>query len=64
MIFESGLNPIVIVGCAIKIVQQGVKEVVYNKSYGMDEMTAKVFKEANVKLRQHCPPSLRRDIDY
>jgi dCMP deaminase len=42
-------------GCAIKIVQQGVKEVVYNKSYGMDEMTAKIFKEAKVKLRQHSP---------
>ncbi|KAI9472877.1 deoxycytidylate deaminase [Zychaea mexicana] len=46
-------------GCAIKIVQIGVKEVVYSKSYGMDEMTAKVFAEANVKLRQHSPPSMR-----
>lgn len=54
-------------GCAIKIIQQGVKEVVYNKSYGMDEMTAKVFEEAKVKLRQHNPPSsiieLRSDIE-
>ncbi|KAI8968866.1 cytidine deaminase-like protein [Mycotypha africana] len=54
-------------GCAIKIIQQGVKEVVYNKSYGMDEMTAKVFKEAQVNLRQHSPPStiieLRKDLE-
>ncbi|KAI9486951.1 MAG: cytidine deaminase-like protein [Benjaminiella poitrasii] len=54
-------------GCAIKIIQQGVKEVVYNLSYGMDQMTHKVFKEANVKLRQHSAPSmpveLRTDID-
>ncbi|CDH51327.1 deoxycytidylate deaminase [Lichtheimia corymbifera JMRC:FSU:9682] len=28
-------------GCAIKIVQIGVKEVVYSRSYGMDEMTEK-----------------------
>jgi dCMP deaminase len=49
-------------GCAIKIVQQGVKEVVYNKSYGMDEMTAKIFKEAKVKLRQHSPPSMQIEL--
>ncbi|KAI9246950.1 cytidine deaminase-like protein [Phascolomyces articulosus] len=47
------------IGCAIKIVQIGVKEVVYSKSYGMDEMTAKVFAEGKVKLRQHSPPSMR-----
>ena len=46
-------------GCAIKIVQIGVKEVVFSKSYGMDEMTAKVFAEGKVKLRQHSPPSMR-----
>ncbi|KAL0075936.1 cytidine deaminase-like protein [Phycomyces blakesleeanus] len=49
-------------GCAIKIVQQGIKEVVYSKSYGMDHMTAKIFKEANVKLRQHSPPPIRLEI--
>ncbi|KAI8996996.1 deoxycytidylate deaminase [Pilobolus umbonatus] len=49
-------------GCAIKIVQTGVREVVYSKSYGMDQMTAKVFSEANVKLRQHSPPSMRIEI--
>lgn len=50
-------------GCAIKIIQVGIKEVVYSKSYGMDEMTAKVFKEAGVHLRQHSPPSMRLDTD-
>ncbi|KAI9015788.1 cytidine deaminase-like protein [Phycomyces nitens] len=49
-------------GCAIKIVQQGIKEVVYAKSYGMDQMTAKIFKEANVKLRQHSPPPMRLEF--
>ncbi|KAI8393830.1 cytidine deaminase-like protein [Radiomyces spectabilis] len=49
-------------GCAIKIVQQGVKEVVYSKSYGMDEMTSKVFQEAKVKMRQHSPPSMRLEM--
>ncbi|KAI9259064.1 cytidine deaminase-like protein [Sporodiniella umbellata] len=51
-------------GCTIKIIQQGVKEVVYHQSYGMDEATAKIFREANVKLRQHSPSSLHRNIDY
>ncbi|KAG2221894.1 hypothetical protein INT45_012538 [Circinella minor] len=46
-------------GCAIKIVQIGVKEVVFSKSYGMDELTAQVFAEGQVKLRQHSPPSMR-----
>ncbi|CAG8463739.1 6192_t:CDS:2 [Ambispora leptoticha] len=31
----------------------GVKEVVYNLSYGMDDETAEIFEEAGVKLRQH-----------
>ncbi|QRV80245.1 deoxycytidylate deaminase (dCMP deaminase) [Ceratobasidium sp. AG-Ba] len=42
--------------CTIKIVQSGVKEVVYNKSYSMDEASANIFKEAGVILRQHSPP--------
>lgn len=66
--FETGVilytNTFPCLGCTIKIIQQGVKEVVYFQSYGMDEMTAKIFKEANVKLRQHSPPSLCRDVDY
>lgn len=42
--------------CTIKIVQSGVKEVVYNKSYSMDEASANIFREAGVTLRQHSPP--------
>ncbi|KAF7731661.1 Deoxycytidine monophosphate (dCMP) deaminase [Apophysomyces ossiformis] len=61
--FSSGVvlycNTCPCLGCAIKIIQQGVKEVVYAKSYGMDEMTARVFAEANVTLRQHSPLSMR-----
>ncbi|CAO3696189.1 unnamed protein product [Umbelopsis ramanniana] len=49
-------------GCAIKIVQTGVKEVVFSKSYGMDDFIAKVFAEAGVKLRQHSPPSMRLEM--
>ncbi|CAE6424462.1 unnamed protein product [Rhizoctonia solani] len=39
-----------------RIVQSGVTEVVYNKSYSMDEASANIFKEAGVILRQHSPP--------
>ncbi|KAI9004049.1 cytidine deaminase-like protein [Gaertneriomyces semiglobifer] len=39
-------------GCAKKIVQVGVKQVVYSQAYGMDGMTADLFKTAGVKLRQ------------
>ncbi|KAG0167634.1 Deoxycytidine monophosphate (dCMP) deaminase [Apophysomyces sp. BC1034] len=49
-------------GCAVKIVQQGIKEVVYSISYGMDQMTARIFAEAKVKLRQHSPPSMRLEM--
>ncbi|GMG21438.1 unnamed protein product [Ambrosiozyma monospora] len=42
--------------CTIKIVQSGVKEVVYSQSYSMDEFSSKVFKEAGVVLRQFTPP--------
>lgn len=65
-VFDSGVvlycNTCPCLGCAIKIIQQGIKEVVYNRSYGMDQMTAKVFKEAQVKLRQHSPPSMQIEI--
>lgn len=71
VVYDNGVvlycNTCPCLGCAIKIIQQGVKEVVYSRSYGMDLMTAKVFKEAGVKLRQHSPPSmiteLRTDIE-
>ncbi|KAG8847459.1 Deoxycytidine monophosphate (dCMP) deaminase [Tulasnella sp. 330] len=43
--------------CAVKIIQTGVKEVVYNFAYSMDEATARVLKEAGVRLRQHSPPT-------
>jgi dCMP deaminase len=43
--------------CSVKIVQCGVREVVYNQSYSMDEASAMVLKEAGVVLRQlHMPP--------
>ncbi|KAH3681165.1 hypothetical protein WICPIJ_007860 [Wickerhamomyces pijperi] len=42
--------------CSIKIVQSGIKEVVYSQSYSMDELSFKVFHEAGVILRQYIPP--------
>lgn len=39
-------------GCAKKIVQVGVKEVVYSQEYRTDDLTSKLFKEAGVLLRQ------------
>lgn len=71
VVYDNGVvlycNTCPCLGCAIKIIQQGVKEVVYSRSYGMDQMTAKVFKEAGVKLRKYSPPStvieLRTDIE-
>jgi len=43
--------------CSIKIVQTGVREVVYNLAYKMDTAAARVFEEAQVTLRQFSPPS-------
>jgi dCMP deaminase len=43
--------------CSIKIVQVGITEVVFNKSYYMDVEAAKIFEEAGVKLRQFSPPA-------
>ncbi|KAJ3124599.1 Deoxycytidine monophosphate (dCMP) deaminase [Nowakowskiella sp. JEL0407] len=40
-------------GCAKKIVQAGVHEVVYALDYGMDELTSSLFQEAGVILRKH-----------
>lgn len=42
--------------CSIKIVQAGVSKVVYSQSYSMDALSANVFKEAGVILRQYIPP--------
>ncbi|RXK37762.1 dCMP deaminase [Tremella mesenterica] len=42
--------------CSVKIVQCGVREVVYNQSYSMDEASAMVLQEGGVLLRQwHMP---------
>lgn len=38
--------------CAKKIVQAGIKEVIYAASYHMDDKTKNLFKEAGVLLRQ------------
>ncbi|KAG0366676.1 Deoxycytidine monophosphate (dCMP) deaminase [Gamsiella multidivaricata] len=47
--------------CAIKIVQVGVSQVVYSESYGMDDLTAEVFRKAKVELRQHATPGIKLD---
>ncbi|KAF8078897.1 cytidine deaminase-like protein, partial [Lyophyllum atratum] len=41
--------------CTIKIIQTGVKTVVYNLTYKMDDMSASLFQEAGVELRRHNP---------
>ncbi|GFZ46281.1 Deoxycytidylate deaminase [Saitozyma sp. JCM 24511] len=42
--------------CSVKIVQCGVREVVYNQSYSMDAMSAQVLQDGGVILRQlHMP---------
>ncbi|KAH9944164.1 cytidine deaminase-like protein [Epithele typhae] len=40
--------------CTIKIIQTGVKEVVYNLSYKVDDASAAQFSEAGVVLRRHA----------
>ncbi|KAH9982804.1 cytidine deaminase-like protein [Lactifluus volemus] len=42
--------------CTVKIVQTGVKEVVYNLSYKVDDASAKLFQNAGVILRRHRQP--------
>ena len=39
-----------------KIVQSGIREVVYAQSYSMDLQSHKVMSEANIILRQFHPP--------
>lgn len=41
--------------CTIKIIQTGVKEVVYSLSYKVDDASAALFKNAGVSLRRHAP---------
>jgi len=40
----------------VKIVQTGVKEVVYQIEYSMDGRSAQIFAEAGVAFRQYVPP--------
>ncbi|WPK27282.1 hypothetical protein PUMCH_004663 [Australozyma saopauloensis] len=42
--------------CSIKIVQSGIKQVVYAQSYSMDEHAHRVMNEARIVLRQYVPP--------
>ncbi|KAI0931839.1 hypothetical protein AcV5_004773 [Taiwanofungus camphoratus] len=43
--------------CTIKIIQTGVREVVYNLGYKVDDDSAALFQEAGVVLRRHATPS-------
>jgi dCMP deaminase len=43
--------------CSVKITQVGISEVVYNQGYMVDTMTAKIFAESGVGLRQFSPPT-------
>ncbi|KAF9194702.1 Deoxycytidine monophosphate (dCMP) deaminase [Haplosporangium sp. Z 767] len=60
-LLEAGRERIGSGRCAIKIVQVGVSVVVYSESYGMDELTADVFRKAGVELRQHATPVIKLD---
>ncbi|KAG5457259.1 MAG: regulator of chromosome condensation 1/beta-lactamase-inhibitor protein II [Olpidium bornovanus] len=42
-------------GCAKKIVQVGVSEVVYSQAYGMDDLTRELFEAAGVRFRNYRP---------
>lgn len=42
--------------CAVKIVQTGVMEVVYQLEYSMDGRSARIFEEAGVAFRKYIPP--------
>ncbi|KAI0332019.1 hypothetical protein GY45DRAFT_1321569 [Cubamyces sp. BRFM 1775] len=43
--------------CTIKIIQTGIREVVYNLSYKVDDASAALFAEAGVILRRHAIPA-------
>lgn len=43
--------------CSIKIVQSGIKEVVYAQSYSMDDSSHRVMSEARIVLRQYLAPA-------
>ncbi|KAK9456620.1 cytidine deaminase-like protein [Dipodascopsis uninucleata] len=42
--------------CSIKIVQMGLREVVYSKSYSMDEKSFRVLNSGGVNIRQYSAP--------
>ncbi|KAF8899018.1 cytidine deaminase-like protein [Infundibulicybe gibba] len=42
--------------CTVKIIQIGVKTVVYNLTYKVDDASASLFKQAGVELRRYSPP--------
>lgn len=46
--------------CSVKIVQTGVKEVVYQHEYTRDEASARIFHEAGVVFRRVVPIDLPR----
>lgn len=46
--------------CTVKIVQCGVREVVYSLSYSMDAASRRVMEEAGVGLRQIEMPDFPR----
>lgn len=41
--------------CAVKIVQTGVKEVIYQLEYSVDDRTKKIFDESGVRFRRYVP---------
>jgi len=71
VLMEDGLEPMQVLSllltprcpclrCSVKIVQCGVREVVYNQSYSMDEASARILKEGGVVLRQlHLPTDVQ-----
>ncbi|KAJ7925947.1 cytidine deaminase-like protein [Mycena leptocephala] len=48
--------------CTIKIIQTGVKTVVYNLSYKVDDASARLLAEAGVELRRFQPVQTHRNV--
>ncbi|KAE8259297.1 hypothetical protein A4X13_0g1118 [Tilletia indica] len=46
--------------CAVKIVQTGVREVVYELDYSMDDRSRQIFEEAGIKFRKCILPTAQR----
>lgn len=42
--------------CAVKIVQTGVKEVIYQLEYSVDDRTRSIFEESGVLFRRYQDP--------